>query len=120
MDFAGRWCNEEGNILVVRHLFKNRFLIRYIRKDGKLLLRNRIQLSINMFPFGRLGKTEREELVVSLCGIWGPWIHLCPSKSEIDNSETLIPSIEPSISDGWEDITGIGWLEPLSPFQRIS
>ena len=120
MDFVGRWCNEEGNILVIRRLFKARYLIRYIRKDGKLLLQNRIYLTISMFPFGCFGKIEGEDLVMSICGIWGPWIHFHPSVSEVDDTETLLPDIEPSINDGYEDIMGIGWLQPLSPFRRIS
>jgi len=120
MDFVGRWKNEEGNILIIRKFFRKRYLVRYIRKDGKLLLKNRIYLFVSMFPFGCLGKIEEEKLVVSLCGIWGPWIHFCPSLSEIDNAEILLPEIEPSINDGYEDIQGIEWLQPLSPFKRIS
>ena len=47
MDFIGRWKNEEGNILIIRKFLKIRYLVRYIRKDGKLLLKNRMVATIN-------------------------------------------------------------------------
>jgi hypothetical protein len=73
-----------------------------------------------MFPIGRIGKLENGDLVVSLRGMWGPWLHLHQSYSDIDKSEILLPKIESSISDGWEAVVGIPWLQPLSPFHRVT
>lgn len=117
--FAGCWQNEEGNVLVIKP-FGKRFLVRFIRKDGKLLFWNRLRLFFHMFPVGRIGKIDGNKLVISLCGVWGPWIHFRPSVSEMNNVETLSPEIEPSINDGYENIIGIEWLQPLSTFKRLS
>jgi len=116
--FVGRWQNEEGNMLIIKPFWK-RCLVRYFRRDGKLLFWNRLKLFFHMFPIGRIGKLDNNELVISLCGVWGPWIHFRASVSEIDNTEILLPEIEPSINDGYENIMGIGWIQPLSPFRRI-
>jgi hypothetical protein len=118
--FTGYWCNEEGNILVIKPFFWKRYVVKYIRRDGKLLFGSRLKLFLHMFPIGRIGKLENGDLVVSLRGIWGPWLHLHRSYSEIDDSEILLPKIESSISDGWEDVVGIPWLQPLSPFHRVT
>ena len=119
MSFVGQWRNKEGNILVIKSFRRNRYFVRYIRKDGKLLLWNRIKLFITMFPFGCLGQISGNDLLVDLGGPLGPALRLKQMLLEENKVEILVPKIVPSIS-GWEDVIGIPWLEPLSPFHRIS
>jgi hypothetical protein len=121
MDFVGHWVNEEGNILLIRRFFESwyRYRVRYIRKDGRLLLKNRINLFMHMFPFGCFGKIEGERLIVDLGGgPLGPNLELRLCKDLDKDREMLLPEIIPSLS-GWEDIVRIEWLEPLSPFHRV-
>jgi hypothetical protein len=120
MDFKGRWINTEGNVLVIKTFGRRYYRVKFIRKDNKLLLWNRIKLFISMFPFGCFGKKSGNDLLVDVGGPLGPALCLKPALSENDGSEILLPEIVASISDGWEDVLGIAWLEPLSPFRKSS
>jgi hypothetical protein len=116
-DYAGRWINEEGNELIIRHFLKDRYIVRYIRRDGRLLFANKWKLFLFMFPFGRLGKVINEILTLNLEGPIGPTLSF---KQLVDdkNRELLIIEIGPSLYDGYEDIMGIPCFIPLSPFRR--
>lgn len=116
LNFVGKWQNEERNELYIRPFLKGRYLVKFVRKDGKLLLPNKIQLFLHMFPFGRLGKIIEDELVINLQGPMGPTLNL-KFNSE-GGEEIILPEIGPSLYDGYEHVIGIPWLMPLSPFRK--
>ena len=119
MYFKGQWRNQEGNELFIRHLWGRKYLVKYVRKDGKLLFPNRMKLAICMFPFGCLGKLEDNDLNVSLGGgPFAPDLQLRPYKDLNNDIDMLLPEIIPSLS-GYEHVMRISWLEPLSPFFRV-
>ena len=118
-DFTGRWVNASGNVLTIRATRRGRYRARFARTDGRVSWLTRLKMCLNMGLTGMPGRVEEDELVLELGRSgWGPTLDLKPQCSGPGAEDVLVPRIGPSIHDGWEDVFGIPWLEPLSPFRR--
>ena len=121
-EFAGRWVNADGNLLIIRVTSRGRFRARFIRKDGRVSLRRRFWARLFEMPaFGLYGAVRDGALEIEI----GPGVHgraLRLRSAGDEEGDLLLPEIAPSIVDldDWcrGEAPRVSWLEPLSRFRR--
>jgi hypothetical protein len=122
--FAGHWVNADGNLLIIRTTRRGRFRARFIRKDGRVSLRQRFLARLFERPaFGLYGAVRDGALEIEIGpGMHGRALRLRFARDE--DGDLLLPEIAPSIVDldDWcrAQAPRVPWLEPLSRFRRAT
>ena len=118
-EFAGRWVNDAGNLLIIWTTRRGRYRARFVRKDGRLPLWRRFLTRLLEKPaFGLYGTVRDEALEIEIGpSTFGRALRLKFLRDE--GGDLLSPEIVPSIVDlsDWQ-APRVSWLEPLSLFRR--
>lgn len=115
-EFAGRWVNDAGNLLIIWTTRRDRYRARFVRKDGRFPLWRRFLVRLLEQPaFGLYGAVRDDALEIEIGpSTFGRALRLRFLRD--DGGDLLSPEIVLSIVD-W-DTPRVSWLEPLSRFRR--
>ncbi len=120
-EFAGRWVNEQGNLLIIWTTRRGRYRARFVRRDGQVSVLRRFLARFWMPAFGLHGAVREGALEIEIGGgHFGRALRLRFARDE--GGDSLLPEIAPSIPDldDWHlgEAPRVPWLEPLSRFRR--